>query len=114
MLEAAVSPDCGSALPCDAVVEDPLTQVSQGGWVVEEVAELEAGGCEAGEVELAAPPWLPMLLLDDALLEGGVAPPTPLPTVRLLTIVAPGAADFAISSARCLSWSVATVPFSVI
>jgi hypothetical protein len=105
---AEASPDCGSVLLCPDVLDCEVT--SEGGCAVEEVAELEVGGREE-ELDEAAP----LCGSDDVLeapVDGGFS--VELPTFRLLTMVAPGAAERAISSARCLSCSVETVPFSVI
>lgn len=105
-------------------------QVSHGGCVVDEVAEEEVGGTELDELELDDPLGFetddplgfeaeaPLCgneegeLVLEAPVDGGFSPA--LPTFRLFTMVAPGAAERAISSARCLSCSVETVPFSVI
>lgn len=125
--DAAVSPDCGSVLlellwlpeaelagGCDADDDDwldwgrllllcvlllcePFTQVSHGGCVVLEVAEDEVGGNELEELEVDDAGGFD--IDDDEL--GGLLPA--LPTVKLLTMVVPGAAERAISSARCLS-----------
>ena len=76
--------------------------------MVDEVAEEEVGGNEEAELEVAAP----LGGKDELDSDGGFSPA--LPTFRLLTMVAPGAAERATSSARCLSCSVETAPFSVI
>lgn len=126
--DAAVSPDCGSVLLlelelaggcvadddwladwldcgrllllCVLLLCDPFTQVSHGGCVVLEVAEEEVGGSELEELEADDPLGFEVDGGFDIEL-GGLLPA--LPTVRLLTMVAPGAAERAISSARCLS-----------
>jgi hypothetical protein len=135
---AAVSPDCGSVLfwlapwfavddvpLCELLLaveaeplcglddEAPLTQVSQGGCVVDEVAEEEVGGTELDELEFDDPVFdedAPLCGSEEPLAAPEAAPEVELggfepllPTVSLFTIVAPGAADRAISSARCLS-----------
>src|SRR5579859_8182077 len=77
--------DCGSVLDC--VLEPAVAEVAGVAAAAAFTSVLEALA-----VELTA--------------DGGLL------TVRLLTTVTPGAAVRAISSARCLSWSVATVPCS--
>ena len=93
--------DCGRLLLlCVLLVCEPFTQVSHGGCVVLEVAEEEVGGSELGELEVDDPLGFEVDGGFDIEL-GGLLPA--LPTVRLFTTVAPGAAERAISSARCLS-----------